>query len=59
MAVFVSARKDKEKEGKITKKLNQCLKSHISGMLEVILLTFHIWRTDVGGRVHSNNGLVS
>ena len=41
------------------KKQSQFLKSHISGMLEVILLKFGMWCTEVGGRVHSKNRLVS
>ena len=40
-------------------KLNQFLKSHISGMLEVISLKFGMWSTEVGGSVHSKNRLVS
>ena len=32
-----------------TKKLSQFLKSHISGMLEVILLKFGMWSTEVAG----------
>ena len=35
------------------------LKSHISGMLEAILLTFGMGRAEVGGSVHSKNRLVS
>ena len=44
---------------KKTKKLSQFLKSHISGTLEVILLKFGMWSTEVGRRVHSNIRLVS
>ena len=57
MAVVVSVRKDKEKEEK--KKLSHFLKSHISGILEVILLKFGLWGIDVGGRLHSKNRSVS
>ena len=56
IAVFVSVRKGEEKK---TKKLNQFLKSHISGTLEGISLKFGMWSTEVGGRVHSKNCLVS
>ena len=41
------------------KKLSQFLKSHISGMPEVISLKFGMWSTEVGGHVHSKNRLVS
>ena len=51
MVVFVSVRKEGKK--KKTKKLRQFLKSHISGILEVILLNFGLWNADVGGHVHS------
>ena len=41
------------------KKLSQFLKSHISGTLEAISLTFGMWSTEVGGHVHSKNRVVS
>ena len=41
------------------KKLSQFLKSHISGTLEAISLKFGMLSTEVGGRVHSKNRLVS
>ena len=41
------------------KKLSQFLKLHISGALEAILLKFGMLSTEVGGRVHSKNCLVS
>ena len=41
------------------KKLTQFLKSLILGMLEAISLKFGMWSTEVGGRVHSKNRLVS
>ena len=44
---------------KKTKKLSQFLKSHISGTLEAISLKFGMWSTEVGGRIHSKNRLVS
>ena len=34
------------------KKLSQFLKSHISGMLEAILLKCGMWSTDIGRHVH-------
>ena len=40
-------------------KLNQFLKSHISGALEAISLKFGMWSTEVGGRAHIKNRLVS
>ena len=51
--------KDEEKEGNKMKKLSQFLKLHILSTLEVILLKFGMWSTDVGGHVHSKNCLVS
>ena len=51
-------RKKNKKEKKL-KKLSQFLKSHISGMPEAISLKFGMWGTEVGGRVHSKNCLVS
>ena len=33
------------------KKLSQFLKSHVSGMLDVILLKIGMWSTDIGKRV--------
>ena len=42
-----------------TKKLNQFLKSHISGTREAISLKFGMWSVEVGGSVHSKNRLVS
>ena len=51
--------KRKKYKKKKTKKLSQFLKSHISGMLETISLKFGMWGTEVGGRVHSKNRLVS
>ena len=59
MAVFVSVQKDEEKEGEKTKKLSQFLKSHISGMLETILLKFGLWSSDIGGHAHSKSHSVS
>ena len=44
---------------KKTKKLSQFLKSHISGMPEVISLKFGMWSTEVGGNLHSKICLVS
>ena len=44
---------------KNTKKLSQFLKSHISGMLEAILLKFGMWSAEGRGSVHSKNRLVS
>ena len=41
------------------KKLSQFLKTHISGTFEAILLKFGMWSTEVRGRVHSKNRLVS
>ena len=40
------------------KELSHFLKSHISGTLEVILLKFGLWSTEVGGHVHSKIRLV-
>ena len=40
-------------------KLNQFLKSHISGTREAISLKFGMWSAEVGGHVHSKNRLVS
>ena len=48
-------RKRKKKKEKKPKKLSQFLKSHISGTSEVILFTFGMWGTEVGGCVHSKN----
>ena len=48
-----------KKRKKNKKKLSQFLKSHISGIPEVISLKFGMWGTEVGGRVHSKNCLVS
>ena len=36
-------------------KTKSILKSHISGVLEAILLKFGMWSTEVGGHVHSKN----
>ena len=51
------------KRGRKTRRKNEktkpILKSHISGTLEVILLKFGMWSTEVGGCVHSKNHLVS
>ena len=41
------------------KKLNQFLKSYISGTLEAISLKCGIWSAEGGGSVHSKNRLVS
>ena len=49
----------KRKIRKKTKKLNQFLKSHISGTREAISLKFGMWSAAVGGHVHSKNRLVS
>ena len=49
----------KKQTKKKTKKLSQFLKSHISGMLDVISLKFGMWSTEVGGSVHSKTRLVS
>ena len=51
--------KRKKNKKKKTKKLSQFLKSHISGMPEAISLKFGMWRTEVGGNVHSKICLVS
>ena len=51
--------KRKENKKKKTKKLSKFLKSHISGMLEVISLKFGMWSAEGGGSVHSKNRLVS
>ena len=51
--------KRKKNKKKKTKKLNQLLKSHISGMREAISLKFGMWRAEGGGSVHSKNRLVS
>ena len=62
MEIFVSLRKDKEKEEKRKKNketINQFVKSHILGTIETISLKFGVWNTEVGGRVHSKNRLVS
>ena len=52
-------KKRKKNKKKKTKKLNQFLKSHISGTLEAISLKFGMWSAEVGGSVHSKNRLVS
>ena len=52
-------KRKKNKKKKKTNKLSQFLKSHISGMLEAILLKFGMWSAEVGGSVHSKNRLVS
>ena len=52
-------KRKKNKKKKKTKKLSQFLKSHISGMLEAISLTFGMWSAEGGGSVHSKNRLVS
>ena len=46
------------KKRKKLKKVSQFLKSHISGMLEAILLKFGMWSTDIGRHVHNNICLV-
>ena len=51
---FVSVQKKKNNKKKM-KKLSQFLKSHISGMLNVILLKYGMWSTGIGGHVHSKN----
>ena len=51
--------KRKKNTKKKTKKLNQILKSHILGTLEVISLKLGMWSTEVGGCVHSKTRLVS
>ena len=51
--------KRKKNNLKKTKKLSQFLKSHISGTPEAISLKFGMWSTEVGGRAHSKNRLVS
>ena len=48
-----------KRKKKNTKKLSQFLKSHISGTLKAISLKFGMWSTEVGGRVHRKNRLVS
>ena len=53
------ATRGKKNKKKKTKKLNQFLKSHISGTREAILLKFGMWSAAVGGSVHSKNRLVS
>ena len=50
---------NKKKKKKKVKKLNQVLKSHISGTREAISLKFGMRSTEVGGSVHSKNRLVS
>ena len=52
-------KRKKNKKKKKTKKLSQFVKSHISGMPEVLLLNFGMWSTEVGGSVHSKIRLVS
>ena len=52
-------KRKKNKKKKKTKKLSQFLKSHISGTLDAISLKIGMWRTDVGGNVHSKNRIVS
>ena len=44
---------------KKTKKLSQFVKSHMSGMREVILLKVGMWGTEVGGHIHSKNRIFS
>ena len=56
---FCKCAKRRRKIRRKTKKLNHFLKSHISGTLEAILFKFGMWSTEVGGRVHSKNCLVS
>ena len=53
------AKRGRKIRRKETKKLNQFLKSHISEMLDAILLKFGMWSTEVGGRFHSESRLVS
>ena len=48
---------EKNKKKK-TKKLNEFVKSNISGTLETISLKFGMWSAEVGGSVHSKNRLV-
>ena len=50
--------KRKKNKKKKTKKLSQLLKSHFSGTREAISLKFGMWCAEVGGHVHSKNGLV-
>ena len=54
--MFEKRKKNKKKK---PKKLSQFLKSHTSGTSEAISLKFGMWSTEVGGRVHSKNRLVS
>ena len=56
---FCKCAKIGRKIRKKTKKLREILKSHISGMLEEILLKFGMWCTAVGRHVHSKHCLVS
>ena len=53
------AKRGRKIRRKKKKKLSQFLKLHISGTLEAILLKFGMWSTEVEGRVHSKNRLVS
>ena len=49
----------RKKHKKKIRRLSKFLKLHISGTPEVISLKFGVWGTEVGGRVHSKNCLVS
>ena len=51
--------KRKKNKKKMKKLSSQFLKSHISGTLKAISLKFGMCSTEVGGRVHSKNRLVS
>ena len=51
--------KRKKNTKKKTKKLNQFLKSHILGTLDVISLKLSMWSTEVGGCFHIKTRLVS
>ena len=63
MVVFVSLKKDKEEaeegENEETKPIFEVTYLGESGTLEGILLKFGVWYTEVGGRVHRKNCLVS
>ena len=51
IAVFVSVRKEEETK--------QSFEVAYLGIAEAILLKFGMWSTEVGGRVHSKNCLIS
>ena len=60
MVIFAKVhKKTKKKKREKMKKLSQFLKSHVSGMLDVILLKIGMWSTDIGKHVHSKNFLAA